>query len=262
MNPRSPAPEDPPPPRHVACTTGWSLILRAQGNTDQAIRELGILVEHYRGFIRKRIGSRLRDFDAEDAEAALVHVEFPKLVRKAFPDGRKGRFRSLLNRAVDNYVISVLRRNTVAMPQQPGESRSFQRRETPIDLLEEVQESSHDPEVDERLDTEFALFIGDQVLADMEAARPPSDERVPMDWLIFRAIDPETGKPISDQELAQRLGVTPGALRVRRVRARAEFRALYGQRVSETVEADDLVDETRYLLGLVCQAKSCEPFHK
>ncbi len=258
VNPES----DPAGDRHalpsLSRTTGWRVIQGAQGTSDAAIQELGILIEHYREYICRCIGKRLRDFDPADAEAALVHVEFPKLVRRAYPNGQKGRFRSLIRRAVDNYVISVLRGETFELPREGDEPRQFQRRLVQDEAIDDRPAESEGSEVDEHLDTEFALLVMRRALAGMrlEAVGDLSGADA-LEVLIF---PPDNAG--GDQQQAERLGISTGALRVRRTRARSEFGARYGQLVMETVAPEDLEDETRYLLSLVCRAKCCTPFHK
>lgn len=263
MNPPADTPSGHRPLKPIACTTGWSVIRAAQGKSDDAIRVLGILVEHYRGFIRNCIGDRLRDYDAQNAEASLVHKEFVELVRGAFPNGRKGRFRCLLRTAVNNHVISVLRRATFAVPGTGDQRKTYEKREIHDESAFESPKEAPSNESDERLDTVFALEVMERALALMRAdAKPEWAGAGRLETLIFAPFDPQTGESVADRELAARLNLTPVALRQRRMRARAAFRSYYAQEVSETVEEQDLEDECRYLLGLVCRVKSCPDFYR
>lgn len=262
VNPPDGTPSGRSPLKPIACTTGWSVILAARGDSEDAIRELATLVEHYRGFIRNCIGDRLRDYDPQNAEAALVHEEFPKLVRGAFPNGRKGRFRCLLRTAVNNHVISVLRGFTFALPKAEGEKQTYEKREVRDETLFETLRAAPTDEPDERLDTVFALEVMERALAVMRSkADPEWAAEGRLETLIFAPYDPKTGKPVADREQAGRFDLTPEALRQRRMRARITFRVFYAQEVSQTVEDQDLEDETRYLLGLVCQARCCPTFY-
>jgi len=227
--------------------TRWSIVLAAGGEHDATAtrRALEELIQAYwfplYAYVRRQ---GCQAAAAED----LVQGFLTRLLEKedlAQVDRSKGRFRSFLLAAMKNFMANERARDRAL---KRGGSRAV----IALDAMDAEARYAVEPADDmtpERLfDRRWALAVLDQVLA-----RLRRDFIDAGNGALFEAIKacltPDRGK-LSYAQLARRLGMTEGALKVAVHRMRRRYRDLLRHEIAQTVETPAQVDEEiAYLLN-------------
>ena len=226
--------------------TRWSVVLAAAGPASRSRRRraLGELarINWYPlyAFIRRQGAPHEQ---AED----LTQGFFARLLEKeglAAVAKDKGRFRSFLLAAVKHFLSNE--RDKARAIKRGGGTPPLS-----LDLL--AGESHYAAEPADRMtpekafDRRWALAVLDEVLARLRREYAQSDRRQ-----LFEALEPalaaEADAP-SHAEVARKLGMTEGAVKVAAHRLRKRYRELLREEIAQTVDGPELVDEEiRYLL--------------
>ncbi len=229
-------------------TTHWSVVLRASRseNADEAHRALEELCRAYwypiYAFIRRR-GTGLHD--AQD----LTQAFFEKLLEKqtlAVADRQRGRFRTFLLSALNNFLINEAR-DAKRLKRGGGAEVISLDLETAEQQLALEPVSGESPErVYERNWVEVMMR---RVLDRLQADSVTEGQAERFSQLRVYLVG-EQGAP-SFTEMANRLGLTEAAVKglVRRLRAR--YRLLFREEIAQTLGDDQDIDaEIKYLLTL------------
>lgn len=238
-----------PPPAAFA-PTRWTLVLRARGGTPEAQQALGELCAAYWQPVFRFLRREGRD---EDTARELAQDFFARLLARQGLDTvapERGRFRSFLLGAVKHYLGDVRDRERAAKrgggmapePLSPGTDTTTERHLA-------------DPTAtvpDAYFDREWALAVvsrGVDALAGDEAAagrRAQFDALKP--WLLGEV------SGVSQEELARRLGLSEGAVKVAIHRLRKRFRERVRAEIAQTVgDAALVAEEMRYLVEVLSQ---------
>lgn len=235
-------------PRSKFQTTSWSLVLAASIDPGMDARNaLEQLCQIYwrpvYAFIRRR------GYDPDRAQD-LTQGFFALLLQKNYlrdADRQRGRFRSFLLTAVKHFLANEWDRNNAL---KRGGGRTI----ISIDPLE--AEAWYGPAAIDHATPEavferrWAVSLLDHVMAALRAefaAAGKSEEFNGLVVLLHR--DPDA---VSYEALADKLGVSPGALRVSAYRLRQRYRKLLRSEIAETVStSEETDDEIRFLMSVV-----------
>jgi RNA polymerase sigma factor (sigma-70 family) len=225
-------------------TTQWSLIVAAAGQEGEASKAaLADLCQAYwyplYAFLRRR-GN-----DAEDARD-LTQGFFATLLEKGYladADPERGRFRSFLLTAVARFASKEHERATA---KKRGGGRSI----LPIDFGEgeaRYQREPADNWTPERIfERRWALTLLDRTLARLRQEHAAADKLDHFEALkVF--LTGEAGAPPLRQ-VAEQLEMTEGAVKVAVHRLRQKYRELLRAEISQTVAAQEDVDNELSLL--------------
>jgi RNA polymerase sigma-70 factor (ECF subfamily) len=233
--------------RPAAATTRWTLILRAvQQSGPEAAAALASLSEIYwypvYAFIRRK------GYATEEARD-LTQSFFARLIEREFlsaADPARGRFRAFLLTAVRHFLANEYHRENslkrggeydfVALDFDSGEER----------YSAEPPAAQLSPEA--LYERRWALTVLKNALADLQAQAAEGGWREHLDALQPLLV----GNDRPYDEIAMRLGMTPGALRVAVHRLRRRYARVIRDRIAETVASPDDVDgEIAYLMKVV-----------
>ncbi len=221
--------------------TRWTLVLRARGESVESRAALSELCEAYYQPVLRFLRREGRD---EDAARELAHDFFARvLAGRAFDgaDPGRGRFRSYLLGALSHFLADQrdharrLKRGGGIAPQsldEPGgtdTSPGFQ----VADLAAAAQDAN--------FDREWALTVMGRALAALQkefsAVEKLDEFETFKPWLMG---DVATG---SQADVARRLGLSEGAVKVTIHRLRKRFRTAVRSEIAQTLRDPALVDE-------------------
>jgi RNA polymerase sigma-70 factor (ECF subfamily) len=236
----------PPGPRRFA-TTHWSLVAAAKGDEASRTRAREALEELCRAywyplyaFVRSRGHSAV---DAQD----LTQAFFARIIETggfASADRERGRFRSYLLGAMKHFLANEWHRTQT---QKRGGRVRFIESDA-LDPEARYAEASRPSDNPEHLfDREWALQT---VAGALEALRREMAKAGKSD--LYEALKSSlTGEDESPRDqIAARLGMTAGAVKVAVHRLRHRYRKLLRAAIAETVSNEaDLDDEMRYLVA-------------
>jgi DNA-directed RNA polymerase specialized sigma24 family protein len=224
-------------------TTHWSVVLRAQDNSDAA---LGALCEAYRQPLVTWL--RIRGHVLEDAED-LVQGFFAHILAREFLAniGReKGKFRTFILKCFQHYLSD--QRERISAHKRGGGRR--------LESLDQTGPEGHriyDPAGDAAPDLEYDRACARSLL---ERARCRLQEECAGQGhaALYSELEPgllsEEGAS-SYKEIAARLDMTEPAVKVAAHRIRIRLRGLMREEVLQTVATEeDWLEEIRYLIGL------------
>lgn len=231
--------------------TQWTLVMRSRGHTTQARLALSQLCEYYYGPVHRFIRTHVRNgSEAQD----LTQDFFARLLDRAALERvtpEQGRFRSYLLGAVKNFLAEHHRRRAA---QKRGGGIADISLQTggldgePIDVAAQAESG----DADRLFDREWAETLVDRAVSVLAAEYQAAGKSV-----LFAALKPwllgeeEVG---SRPEMAQRLGMTEGALKVNLHRIRKRMREQVKAEIAQTVESEaELRDEMRYLIDVLIQ---------
>lgn len=229
-------------------TTIWSEVDRTRSYDSQvAITALGSLLERYSPPLRVHLQSKFRA--DEDRAADWLHgfierkILLAELLRKASRD--RGRFRTFLLNALDNFVVSELRK-------EQAKKRQPQNGTVSLDDLSPGEEPRLAAQSADGFTLEWARTVLAETLARMEAAcrAKPCLER----WGVFKArlLDPALDGAHAPpyEELVLRFGFrSPAEASNTLITARRQFSRLLSEVVAEYAGADaDVEAELRDLM--------------
>lgn len=239
---------DPPGPRQFA-TTHWSLV--AAANPDEASRSrarkaLEELCRAYwyplYAFVR---GCGHSAVEAQD----LTQAFFLRIIETdgfASADRERGRFRSYLLGAMKHFLANEWHR---ARTQKRGGEQQFVEWDA-LDPEARYAGASKQSDPPEQLfDLEWALEI---TAAALRALRGEMAKAGKSDWFdaLKGSLTAEGGSP--RKEIAARLEMSEGAVKVAVHRLRQRYRELLRAAIAETVRNEaDLDDEMRYLVAVL-----------
>ncbi len=218
-------------------TTSWSMVVAAgDAQSAQSRMALEHLCELYwyplYAFVRRKGHNR------EDAEE-LTQGFFAHLLdgdRLQLADQERGRFRTFLLTALNNFIIQDWRKQTAA-------KRGGQRQRVSLDFEEADRRYSLEPGVEmtpeKWFDRRWAIQILDDVMQDLEKYYRQRDKDA-----LFAALKPclvQEGAQ-SWAEAAQELGMNEIAVKVAAHRMRGRYRDLLRQRIQQTVESETEVE--------------------
>ena len=226
-------------------TTSWTMVLAASDDSGARSRDaLARLCQIYwypvYAFIRRRGHDR---HQAED----LTQGFFAQLLEKNYlldADRERGRFRSFLLTAVKHYLANEWDRSH-ALKRGGGQAV------VSIDLAEAerwYEPATVDAATPERLfERRWALSLLAHVMVKLRADFNDAGKTGQFEALVgFLNREAEGDRY---QAVAERLGVSPGALRMAVHRLRRRYRELLRAEITRTVESPDQIDdELRFLL--------------
>jgi len=239
--------ESPGDPREFA-TTQWSLVAAARpGETDRtrAREALAELCRRYWYPLYAFV--RFRGHSADDAQD-LTQSFFARVIETdglASADPAKGRFRSYLLGAMKHFLANEWRRSRAA--KRGGGARLVEWSE--VNAESRFGGAARDDDPEAVFDREWALETVAGALRALgeEMTRAGKGEQ-------FEALKGTlTGEDdVARAELAARLGMSEGAVKVAVHRLRRRYRELLRAAVAETVcSEEDLEDEMRYLVDVL-----------
>lgn len=226
-------------PQRQFLTTHWSMVLAARDpSAPQAREALAALCSTYWYPLYAFI--RLQGFDADHAQD-LTQEFFTRLLEKDFlqvVDRDKGRFRSFLLAACKHFLANERDR---ANAQKRGGGCTHQ----PIDLETAEgrygQEPAHELTPEKLFARRWALTLLDQVLVRLQEEYHRIDKK-PLFDLLKVFLTGEKGTQ-SYTEIAAKLDMTDGAVRVAVHRLRKRYRDLLCAEIARTVPDPGQVEE-------------------
>jgi RNA polymerase sigma-70 factor (ECF subfamily) len=230
------------------CTTRWTHICNARGDSPQAQAALADLCNIYYAPLHAYITHTARDLgDPRD----LTQEFFSRLLAGSLIEGarrERGRFRAYLLGAVKHFLADVRDRQSAA-------KRGAAHEHTPLDSGTDtslgIQVSA--PEgmsSDAWFDRQWGLTVLDRGLTALEAEHEQQGKGAQ-----FTLLKPWlTGElpAVSRIEVARQLGISEGAFKAAIHRLRQRFRAAVKAQIEQTVSSEEeLRDELRYLIQVV-----------
>jgi RNA polymerase sigma factor (sigma-70 family) len=242
--------QDPPGPRQFE-TTQWSLISAAkrdEANRIGARRALEELCRTY--WYPLYVFVRSRGYSADDAQD-LTQAFFARIIEKdgfAAADRERGRFRSYLLGAMKHFLANEWHRERT---QKRGGRLQIIEWDA-LDPESRYAGVSNRPEDPERLfDREWAMQIVSGALQALRSEMLRAGKSVQFDALKS-SLTGEEETPRA--ELAARLGMSEGAVKVAVHRLRQRYRRLLQAVIAETVsDKANLDDEMGYLVAILRQ---------
>jgi len=227
-------------------TTHWSLVLAAgRGASAEAQEALAALCRTYWYPLYAYV--RRQGHQPEDAQD-LTQAFFARLLEKHYlqaADPERGRFRSFLLTAFKRFLSKERDR-------ERAQRRGGGRKLLPLDFeagerrygLEPANEATAEKVYEQR----WALTLLDRVLARLRDEFGQAGKQKEFDCLKVY-LTGEAGTP-SHQEVAARLAMTEGAVKVAVHRLRRRYRDLVRDEIAQTVAGpEDVDEELRHLLA-------------
>lgn len=225
-------------PSDVFATTRWTAVVAAQGASTEAGTALGELCAAYYAPIHRYIECTARDLgDALD----LTQDFFARLLAGrglAGAEKGKGRFRAYLLGAVKHYLADYRDRRGAV-------KRGAEVKHVPLGTDVDVP-APQLPDV--AFDRQWGLTVLDRALkvlaAEHEKQNKAEQFQLLKPWL--------TGEAGNVNEVASRLGMNEGTMKVAVHRLRKRFRDLVKAEIAQTVCTEEEVrEELRYLIEVV-----------
>lgn len=216
-------------------TTQWSLVVAASADSPEALEELCAAYWPPLHAYLRRLG-----YDSAEAED-LTQAFFTRLLDKRLleaADRRRGRFRTFLLTALRRFAVNEWKHVGAA-------KRGGGVRHVALDAgggeWAEAAEASHDLTPDRLFERQWALVVLRRAWNALEA-----EQRVANKTVTFQALAPcltPGASPDNYEELAERLGSTPAALRMSVSRLRQRLGELVRAEIRTTVDSDAEVDD-------------------
>jgi RNA polymerase sigma factor (sigma-70 family) len=229
--------------------THWSVVLAARhGNAPQAAAALETICGSYwqplYAYARRSVRS---PHDAED----ITQEFFRRLIEKGWlesVDRDKGKLRTFLIVALKHFMSKEWRR---AASHKRGGGQSH----VQLDTALAESRFAADPgslTAEDAFDQQWALTVFDLTLTKLQAEHAASGK--PEDFEAFKSCLVSRRGAIVYSEIADRLGMSEGAVRVAVHRFRKRFRELYREQVAQTLsQGADLEEELRHLAGALAR---------
>ncbi|HSN67842.1 MAG TPA: sigma-70 family RNA polymerase sigma factor [Thermoanaerobaculia bacterium] len=228
-------------------TTRWSLIFAAAGDASSGAEARADFCTTYwypvYAFIRRR------GYGHPEAED-LTQGFFGLLLEKNYlgaADRERGRFRSFLLTAVSHYLSHERERANTA-------KRGGGIRHVSVDANKDEErytaELSGGETPEQLFERRWALTVLDSALSRLREEYETKGKRAEFDLFYPSLVGDLADVP--REQLAERLGVSSGALRVTLHRFRKRFHAILREVVASTVDADaEVDDEIRHLMRAI-----------
>ena len=220
-------------------TTHWSLVIEARGGSPQAEAALEVLCRRYwypiYAFLRRR-GS-----PPEDA-SDLTQGFFAALLEKEYLDDvdrQKGRFRTFLLTAASRFATKDYER-------QQAQKRGGGRKLLPLDFSQGESRYQHEPvdnwTPEKIFARRWALTVLDAALVRLRSEYEQSGRTALFDAIKVFLTGDSGAPPLA--EVARRLSMTEGAVKVAVHRLRERYRQALREEIGQTVaEPADVEDE-------------------
>ncbi|MFO1484542.1 MAG: ECF-type sigma factor [Verrucomicrobiaceae bacterium] len=227
-------------------TTRWSLVLAAQQGSDatQAQKAMSALCRDYwyplYAFVRRRGHS---PHDAQD----LTQAFFTSLLETnaTAADPKRGRFRSYLLGALKHFLANDFHR---ANAQKRGGGQQFVEWDELDPEARYALEPTNETDADLLYDRRWALDLLDRAMKRLRAEFAAKNDEATFDVLKNTLSGTETPR----EELAKKLGLSEGALKVAIHRLRQRYRDVLRSEIAETVDSPtDVDDEMRHLVTVL-----------
>jgi RNA polymerase sigma factor (sigma-70 family) len=230
----------------VFATTRWSVVLAAGGgSSEESERALAHLCRTYwyplYAFVRRQGRS---PEDAEDlTQGFFAHLLEKKVLRGVEPE--RGKFRSFLLALLKNFLANDWDRKRAAkrgggQPMVSWNDESLEDRY--------LHEPTHEATPEKRFDQNWALTVIDTVSQQLRTEYAASGKAELFEALQDQLIGAEDAG--SYAQLALRLGMKEGAIRMAVMRLRRHFKSLFRAEIAQTVaDPADLEGELRYLIA-------------
>lgn len=232
--------------------TRWSLVLRAGSQGDGARQALESLCQQYWPPLYSFL--RARGYSKEDA-SDLVQGFFLAVIEKdivKLADPRIGRFRTFLLTVLTRHVSNedakrraIKRGGKTSFVTFDSESAEMRHQRvlltnfTPEEIYERQWAMNVLQQAMDRLSEEFGGSKRERLFEDLRATLIATDDASPY------------------AEIAQRLGMSEGAVRVAAHRMKRRYREALSDIVAETVASpDDVQDEIRYLITVLSRGSA------
>lgn len=223
-------------------TTHWSMVQAAQEGTADSRAALAQLCQTYWGpvhaFVRRWVPNAS---DAQD----LTQEFFAQLLEKNYlsrADRQYGRFRTFLLTAVQRFLSKERSRATA---QKRGGGRIILSLDGHRGENDGAQPAGHQPTPEQEFDRQWARHVLETALVRLRGEYREDKERV------FEELKPlMTRSPDADayQAVADRLGMTPGAVKTAVYRLRQRYRALLLSEIAQTVsDPQEVQEELQFL---------------
>ncbi|MFN0077335.1 MAG: RNA polymerase sigma factor [Prosthecobacter sp.] len=227
-------------------TTRWSLVLAAQHEKDgtHARQAMSALCRDYwyplYAFVRRRGHS---PHDAQDLTQAFFTDLLERNPTQADPS--RGKFRSYLLGALKHFLANEWNR-------QQTQKRGGGQKLVEWDALDAESryalEPSEQTDADALYDKRWAMELLDRAMKRLRAEFAAKKDEATFDALKGTL----SGAESSREELAKKLGMTEGALKVAVHRLRQRYREVLRAEIAETVDAPgDVEDEMRHLVAVL-----------
>ncbi len=228
-------------------TTQWTRVLATRGESPEARVALSDLCSAYYEPVVKFLRARFR---ADDQARELAHAFFEQLLEKnnlsnASPE--LGRFRSYLLGAVKHFAADV-------HAKEHATKRGRQHEHVFIGDGTDTSPGVDPPEPDatppeHEFDRQWAMTLLDRAVGLLEREQNEAGNRAQFDVLKPWLSGGEAG---AQAEVAARLGMNAGAVKVAIHRLRKRFRDIVKAEIAQTVpESADVQEELQYLLEMV-----------
>ena len=235
------------PQRSAFVTTHWSVVLAAaRSDTTHAHDALARLCQTYWHPLYAYV--RRRGYSPEDA-ADLTQGFFARLLERnavATVNPDKGRFRSFLLASLNHFLSDEWDK---ARAQKRGGAKviSFDT-ESAESWLDQQPSKTLTPE--KAFELRWAITLLEQVYRRLEEEHCRQGKTELFD--VLRTTLAGAGNSAPYAKLAERLGLSEGAVKVAVHRLRQRYRALLRETIAETVASPEAVDEElRYLMRVV-----------
>ena len=235
-------------------TTLWTIVVHAgRGDSPEAREALAQLCQRYwyplYAFVRRQ------GHQAHDAQD-LTQAFFTRLLEKQAlgqVDRAKGKFRSFLLASLKNFLSNEWDR-TQAQKRGGGQKAGVRVISLDQDSAESRYglEPSHEVTAERRCERRWALTLLDCVLAALRDEYR-AENKAPLFDALKETLTGESGAaPYA--VISERLGMTPGAIKVAAHRLRQRYRELVRAEVAQTVAGEgDVDDELRHMLTVLAE---------
>jgi DNA-directed RNA polymerase specialized sigma24 family protein len=219
-------------------TTHWSMVLAAETDAAEASHALERLCAAYWFPIYTYL--RRNDFSRHDAQdltqSFLAHLLANQRLRTIRPE--KGRFRSFLLGSLKNFLANEWHKENAAK-----RGKQFIHISIDEDSTEDRfnREPCHELTPDKAFERSWALLLLDSVLAELRAEFT-SEGKAPLFDAIQIYLSGDKGA-VSYDEMASRLDLRPGALKMSVLRMRRRFGEILRSEIANTVSRPDEIDE-------------------
>ena len=225
------------------CSTHWSIVLAARGDSAPAQAALAQLCQSYwyplYAFVRRQ---GVAPHDAQD----LTQEFFARLIAKEWLDAvrrERGRFRSWLLAAMKHFLANEWDKSRA---RKRGGGVQFVSIDDATAETRYAQEPADLATADRLYDRRWALTLLDRVLARLRKEMADAGKVVQFDALKFCL----TGDKTAYAEVAVTLGMSEGAVKVAVHRLRERYRDFIRAEITETVATPaEVDDEMRHLLA-------------
>ena len=228
-------------------TTHWSVVLAAQGKSNEADAALEKLCRTYwwplYGFVRRE------GYKPEDAQD-LTQSFFARLLERRDLETvrqERGRLRSYLLASLKNFLSKARDRELTI---KRGEGQPLVSLEDLLARERADQEPAHKLSADRIYERRWALTLLEQVLVRLRAEYEAAG-KLPLFDRLKELLAGESGQP-SQAKIAAEMGMTENAVKQAFHRLRYRYRQLLHEEIAHTVAApDDVEDELRHFMAVL-----------